>query len=138
MFCLYHFSVKCIIKKNYLPSYSPLNSNTCLYLKTIINKKFGLGHRILGVAFSYVTWSKINNNQKTWQQLWGNGKYSHCHSLLGTALLNERFLLCAWHYWTTCCSGSVFPIAQFNTAAPMSCSCWQCFHCFYITTADLW
>ena len=26
MFCLYHFSLKCIIKKNYLPSYSPLKN----------------------------------------------------------------------------------------------------------------
>ena len=24
MFCLYHFSVKCIIKKNYLPPYGPV------------------------------------------------------------------------------------------------------------------
>ena len=27
MFCLYHFSVKCIIKTNYLPPYGPLNTN---------------------------------------------------------------------------------------------------------------
>ena len=27
MFCLYHFSVKCIIKKNYLPPYDPLMLN---------------------------------------------------------------------------------------------------------------
>ena len=26
MFCLYQFSVKCIIKKNYLPPYGPLKS----------------------------------------------------------------------------------------------------------------
>ena len=25
MFCLYNFSVKCIIQKNYLPAYGPLN-----------------------------------------------------------------------------------------------------------------
>ena len=29
MICLYHFSVKWIIKKNYLPPYSPLKSNIC-------------------------------------------------------------------------------------------------------------
>ena len=27
MFCLYHFSVKCIIQKNYLPQYDSLNMN---------------------------------------------------------------------------------------------------------------
>ena len=34
MFCLYHFSVKCIIKKIYLPSYSPLNCGVIIFSMT--------------------------------------------------------------------------------------------------------
>ena len=36
MFCLYHFSVKCIIKENYFPPYGPLEVygkvNSCRYI----------------------------------------------------------------------------------------------------------
>ena len=47
----------------------------------------------------------------------GTGKLSHRHGSLhiGTTLLTELFLLRA----CTCCCGSVFPIAKFNTAAPI-------------------
>ena len=45
MFCLYHFSVKCIIKKNYLPPYGPLKGTVFAVIRflsffLIVIKKF--------------------------------------------------------------------------------------------------
>ena len=41
MFCLYHFSMKCIIKKNHLPPYGPLNRMLILQLKIFLSVNLG-------------------------------------------------------------------------------------------------
>ena len=43
MFCLYHFSVKCIIKKNYLPPYGPLNVGKSKVMRCL---RYGYGERM--------------------------------------------------------------------------------------------
>ena len=57
MFCLYHFSVKCIIKTNYLPPYSPLNRQF-LTLSGHYSEQFGpwllIGYSQVAYAHLYI------------------------------------------------------------------------------------
>ena len=49
MFCLYNFSVKCIIKKNYLPPYGPLNALKWWYRAWISTTPYHLSASYQGI-----------------------------------------------------------------------------------------